>query len=283
MNEITVIPEAQKDAQLYVEPKESYIAEIKKKAQYEVVKELKDYELMVEAWVRWLYQRIQTTELVMPYINVGRPEKGNDDVTFLADFGFSKMQWSRRRKEAELKERIEEYVDYCTGEDRQPTIFGFYSYGKEGEAKEPQIREWWGNIPEGITKMTLIVLAETVKSFGSESEANEFLKRWAARMPDRIAEDLLDTEVERTPWVKGEFKIDGFQSSPEQDMLLTTVYNAFEELTDKDPMVALQALAFIVADGEDWAGATIPVKDTFIKKAIERRESENTQPHTDTE
>ena len=59
-------------------------------------KEQGDYAMLVNAMHLWIMARRKTTELIKPDVTHGGNNQGNKDVT-LMDYGFTKMQWHRRR------------------------------------------------------------------------------------------------------------------------------------------------------------------------------------------
>ena len=67
-------------------------------------------------------------------------------------------------------------------------------------------------------------------------------------------------------------------------MVMSMVFGAFEELTDKDPVVILKALAFLLEDGGEWKDTGIPIFETFLEKARQRRnDPRKTQLHPNTQ
>jgi N6-adenosine-specific RNA methylase IME4 len=89
-------------------------------------KERGDYESAVEYAMAYLYARRKTTELIVPHIRQGQyGRESNDDVTFISDYGFTKMQWSRRRQELEIPEEVlEDYRSDCIRKSTIPTVSG---------------------------------------------------------------------------------------------------------------------------------------------------------------
>lgn len=92
-------------------------------------KEQHDYETFVQATYAYILARRKTTELIRPHIRsltLGRPKKGDQDVTLLADFGFTNKQWSRRLKELDIPEdQLEEYFNDAIAHGWHPSLSGF--------------------------------------------------------------------------------------------------------------------------------------------------------------
>ena len=80
--------------------------------------EQNDSELYMQAWQVYLMARRKTTELVKSEMD------GNMDVTY-NQYGFTKMQWSRRLKELAVEQaKLDEYFDKLTSQGWQPSIAG---------------------------------------------------------------------------------------------------------------------------------------------------------------
>jgi ParB family chromosome partitioning protein len=112
-------------------------------------KEQNDYELVVEAGTIYIKARRKTTNLIEPTIIHGGDHKsenwdqGNDAVTLIADYGFTKMQWSRRKEELKVTdEDIDDYIDDCIEKHIEPTVFGLLRYALQiiGDSTG---NEWW--------------------------------------------------------------------------------------------------------------------------------------------
>ena len=115
-------------------PQESKSLEAVASAAKAWAKEQNDYELLVASMHAWILARRKTTELIQPNITHGGNNQGNKDVT-LSDYGFSKMQWSRRVKELETAEDdITAYFDDCIAKQWEPTLFGLKLWRDNGGA-----------------------------------------------------------------------------------------------------------------------------------------------------
>jgi len=83
------------------DPSKTYKLEADMKAAQAWAKEQQNYEMVIEAGRLYLLAKRKTTELIAPGIRQGGDRKsqgrdqGNEIVT-LIDFGFDKMEWSRR-------------------------------------------------------------------------------------------------------------------------------------------------------------------------------------------
>lgn len=86
------------------------------------------FENIIKAWNFYIDARRKHTELIKPEIRtqeMGRPDKYNNDVTLISDYGFTNMQWSRRTKELDIsKTDIDSYIDECIEKTMEPTIAG---------------------------------------------------------------------------------------------------------------------------------------------------------------
>lgn len=130
MTDITPIDTARQKSKLATTPKESFANEAQWKAAEAWAKEQRDYEMVVNAFKGWILQRRNTTRLIEPHIvhgDHGLQSRGNDIDTsvVLADFGFTKLQWSRRKKELEISPiQVDGYLDECIEKSMQPTLYG---------------------------------------------------------------------------------------------------------------------------------------------------------------
>jgi len=149
MNDL--IPAPKVDILSYTDPAESFRAEAIWKANASWAKESNDYEKLLGYFRFWILQRRKTTELIRavlpgPGAYYGNQyQDGDEGVTRLADFGFTKMQFHRRMKELEVNLSVmESYLDECIQMTKQPTLFGMLrfagsgsSLGHPGEVKCP--------------------------------------------------------------------------------------------------------------------------------------------------
>jgi len=133
----TPINRAEQALQAATTPYESKQVEAMAAAAMAWAKEQNDYEKVVDAARIYLLSRCHTTELILPTIKQGRPEiKGNDIVTFLEDYGFSKMQWQRRRDELEARRYLDDYLDECIEKGVEPTRWGLIRFARGGAGSE---------------------------------------------------------------------------------------------------------------------------------------------------
>ena len=130
-----LIPAPTNDVQSYTDPADSFQAEAVFKANSAFSKEQNDYEQMLIWFQAWVLQRRHTTSLVrsmLPgpgayYGNQFGP--GDENVTRLADFGFSKMQFFRRCKELEVDPDVfYSYLDECIEQTKQPSLYGMLRF-----------------------------------------------------------------------------------------------------------------------------------------------------------
>lgn len=130
-----LIPTPKMSVDSYTDPAESFQAEAAWKANASWAKESNDYVLLLNYFKLWILQRRRTTELVQavlpgPGAFYGNQFlEGNNGVTKLVDFGFTKMQWHRRVKELEVPGSVfESYLDECIEMTRQPTLYGLLRF-----------------------------------------------------------------------------------------------------------------------------------------------------------
>ena len=128
--DITPIDVARQRSKLATTPKESFANEADWKAAEAWAKEQRNYEMVVEAFRGWIFQRRNTTELIKPTIKHGGYRHGkqsqvDNSVHLTADYGFTPKQWHRRNKELEVEvDEIDEYIGICIEMMAQPTLYG---------------------------------------------------------------------------------------------------------------------------------------------------------------
>ncbi len=144
-------------------PKQSRKIESTAAAAQAWAKENDDYDGYLKATELYIRARRKTTELVKPYIQHGGIRKqGNLDVTLLADFGLTKMQWFRRVKELEIAEElVEEYFFQCREKNWNPSLAAFVAFSKHG-----------GNLPPARTKEDHILLCPNCGAVVEERKSN---------------------------------------------------------------------------------------------------------------
>jgi len=147
-NELTPVSRAEQALVAAKTPRESKAVEALAAAAKAWARENDDFEKVVESARIYILARRKTTELILPSIHQGRPGKGNDSVTFLEDYGFTKMQWSRRKQELEDVETkdIDDYIDDCIEKHVEPTVFGLLRFALQiiGDSTG---NEWWTPAP----------------------------------------------------------------------------------------------------------------------------------------
>jgi hypothetical protein len=111
--------------ELAVTAKESFQSEAEKRAQMAWAKEQRNYEMLLGSFRDWIIQRRHTTSLIEPAIAQGRPKKGDEHGTILGDFGFTRSQWFRRKRElAVTVDQVDGYLDLCIEQSRVPSLYG---------------------------------------------------------------------------------------------------------------------------------------------------------------
>jgi phage N-6-adenine-methyltransferase len=129
-------------------PAESFNVEAIAKANMALHKEQRDYEKAFEDASVYIRARCNTTELITPTIYHGPHRWGNrgDDIvtsTTLEDYGFTKKQWERRRKELEAVDRFDEYQDDCVEKRVLPTPFGLVGFCFRNYHVSDDSYEWY--------------------------------------------------------------------------------------------------------------------------------------------
>ena len=136
-----LIPVPTIDVQSYTDPAESFQAEAVWAANKAYAKEQNDFEGLLVSFTGWILQRRKTTELVRsalpgPGAYFGNQYQGGDEsVTKLCDFGFSKMQFFRRCKELEVDPDVfYSYLDECIEQTKQPSLYGMLRFSGAGSS-----------------------------------------------------------------------------------------------------------------------------------------------------
>ena len=136
-----LIPVPTIDVQSYTDPAESFQAEAVWAANKAYAKEQNDFEGLLVSFTGWILQRRKTTELVRsalpgPGAYFGNQyQDGDESVTKLCDFGFSKMQFFRRCKELEVDPDVfHSYLDSCIEIGKQPSLFGMLRFSGSGSS-----------------------------------------------------------------------------------------------------------------------------------------------------
>jgi phage N-6-adenine-methyltransferase len=124
-------------------------------------KEQNDYELTFKAALIYILARCKTTELIMPTIKHGGDRGGNqhgewqgNGTETLADYGFNKQQWNRRKKELNAVKRFDSYQDDCVEKRVIPTPFGLVGFASGIHVSEDSY-EWYTPKPyvEAVRKV----------------------------------------------------------------------------------------------------------------------------------
>lgn len=109
-------------------------------------KEQGDLELTFGAACIYILARCKTTELIEPTIYHGPhrwDDRGNgSDTSTLGDYGFNKMQWSRRKKELNAIKRFDSYQDDCIEKGIYPTPHGLVGFASNIHVSEDSY-EWY--------------------------------------------------------------------------------------------------------------------------------------------
>ncbi len=120
--------------ELALTPRESFESEAEYAAGMAWARESRNYELLLAAFRAWIIQRRHTTSLIEPAIRQGRPKKGDEHGTILGDFGFTRSQWHRRKKELAVSEdQVDGYLDLCIERSSTPSLYGLLRAVSEDE------------------------------------------------------------------------------------------------------------------------------------------------------
>lgn len=100
-----------------------------------LARENRNWSWVLRAFRAWILQRRNTTKLILPYIQMGRPRNDVGKI-LLADYGLTKSQWHRRRKELKISDfDLDDYLARCVEDSRPPSLCGLRnSVDKEQEA-----------------------------------------------------------------------------------------------------------------------------------------------------
>ena len=152
-------------------------------------KERGDYESFVGAAYVYVMARRKTTELVKPHVRQGQyGREGDNDVTFLSDFGFTKKQWNRRTQELKVTEdEITAYFDECIALGWEPTLFGLWKFKNGAHVSYNTGENEWHTPLEYILAATNVMGRIDLDPASSE-KANQTVK--ASRFYDKQSDGL---------------------------------------------------------------------------------------------
>ena len=197
LQEIQPIGKLEHILQCAITPAQSKTVESMAAAAKAWAKEQDDFEMVVRAARIYILARRKTTELIEPNIERFHGNQyvgGDNDVTSLEDYGFTKKQWGRRKRELEVTpDDIDSYIDECIEMHTEPTTFGLLRFALQiiGDSTG---NEWWtpalyiesvrrvlGGIdldPASCSEANAVVKATT---FFSESD-NGLIQPWIGRV-----------------------------------------------------------------------------------------------------
>ena len=160
-------------------PEETMHLESMGKAGIAYAKEEGAYDELIKIWKFYIRAYRKTTELIEPEIRnpaLGRPNMRNDSVTLLSDYGFTRMQWSRRKKIFEIAdERIQDYIHDCINQEapKEPTISGLMKFATQ-IIESSTGNEWW--TPEKYINSVRAVMGDIDLDPATCEEANAVIK-----------------------------------------------------------------------------------------------------------
>lgn len=162
-------------------PEQSKRVEILASAARAWAKEQGDFENVINAARIYILARRKTTELIEPTIvkyHGNQFERGDDTVTSLEDYGFTRKQWERRRKEIEniTVDDVESYIDDCIVKHSEPTSYGLIRYMSD----DPHVtynsgeNEWY--TPKKYIESARLVMGSIDTDPASSELANKTVK-----------------------------------------------------------------------------------------------------------
>jgi hypothetical protein len=134
------------------DPKETYKMEAGAAAARAWAKEQNDYEMLIKAALAYILAKRRTTELIEPEIVKyhGNQHKGpNYDVKSLSDYGFTYMQWQRRKKLLQIPvDELNLYIDDCIEKGVEPTTYGAIKFFQDPHVSENSHENEWYTPPK---------------------------------------------------------------------------------------------------------------------------------------
>ncbi len=135
------------------DPKETYKIEAEAAAARAWAKEQNDYETLITAAVTYILAKRRTTELIEPEITQGGDRRSEEfqsnDMVTLKDYGFTKMQWQRRKKILRVPvDEINLYIDDCIEKSVEPTTYGAIKFFQDPHVSENSHENEWYTPPK---------------------------------------------------------------------------------------------------------------------------------------
>ena len=146
-NELATLSAAEKAIEVASTPEESQAVERIAAAGIAFFRKQEEEGLgnLLKAWEVFFRARRKTTELIAPTVRQGQHgREGDTYVTFLADYGLDKKQWSRRTREAGIEwQTVLNYLDGCGANEIDPSIAGLLKFSSgAGFYQSSESVEW---------------------------------------------------------------------------------------------------------------------------------------------
>ena len=174
--ELTPVSKAERALGLARTPEQTKEVEALAAAAKAWAKEQGDLELTFDAASIYIKARCKTTELIDPSIKHGDQRRfQGDGIVTLEDYGFTRKQWNRRKKELEAYQRFGEYQDECIEKGMYPTPYGLVGFYNGAHVSHNSGNDEWYT-PPAIIELARSVMGGIDLDPASSEEANKIVK-----------------------------------------------------------------------------------------------------------